>query len=239
MKFVSASIGTNMSGPTISERPSSSVGDYLKAIWELSREGAASTKDVADRLSVSSASVSNMFVRLQEMGLAEYERYQGASLTEAGRVEALRLLRRHRLIETFLLKCLGYSWEDVHEEAESLEHSVSDGFTERLAEFLGHPAHDPHGDPIPAADGSLEPDESFPLSGVVAGQRVRIYRVGDEEAAKLAYLEEHGLMPGRLLKVKEARTVDGVVTVEDEEGETRILGEPLAGSVFVRSAARG
>jgi Mn-dependent DtxR family transcriptional regulator len=115
------------------------VGDYLKAIWELSREGAASTKDIADRLSISSASVSNMFVRLQEMGLAEYERYQGASLTEAGRVEALRLLRRHRLIETFLLKCLNYSWEDVHEEAESLEHSVSDGFTERLAEFLGHP----------------------------------------------------------------------------------------------------
>lgn len=123
------------------------MGDYLKAIWELSREGAASTKDIADRLSISSASVSNMFVRLQEMGLAEYERYQGASLTEAGRVEALRLLRRHRLIETFLLKCLNYSWEDVHEEAESLEHSVSDGFTERLVEFLGHPprpARRPH-----------------------------------------------------------------------------------------------
>jgi DtxR family transcriptional regulator, Mn-dependent transcriptional regulator len=238
-KFVSVSIGANMSGPTISERPSSSVGDYLKAIWELSRGGAASTKDVADRLSVSSASVSNMFTRLQEMGLAEYERYQGASLTEAGRVEALRLLRRHRLIEIFLLKCLGYSWEDVHEEAESLEHSVSDGFTERLAEFLGHPAHDPHGDPIPAADGSLEPDDSFPLSATVAGQLVRIYRVAEKEAAKLAYLEEHGLMPGRLLEIKEVRDVDGVVTVENEEGEIRILGEPLAGSVFVRSASRG
>jgi DtxR family Mn-dependent transcriptional regulator len=215
------------------------VGDYLKAIWELSREGAASTKDIADRLSISSASVSNMFVRLQEMGLAEYERYQGASLTEAGRVEALRLLRRHRLIETFLLKCLNYSWEDVHEEAESLEHSVSDGFTERLAEFLGHPPHDPHGDPIPAADGSLEPDDSFPLSAAAAGQLVRIYRVGDEEAAKLAYLEEQGLMPGRLLDVKEVRAFDGVITVEDEEGETRILGGPLADSVFVRSTSGG
>ncbi len=238
MKLASASIGTKMNGSSISER-SSSVGDYLKAIWELSQEDTASTKDVADRLSISSASVTNMFTRLQEMGLAEYERYQGASLTEAGRVEALRLLRRHRLIETFLLKCLGYSWEDVHEEAESLEHSVSDGFTERLAEFLGHPAHDPHGDPIPAADGSLEPDDSFPLSATAAGQRVRIYRVGEREATKLAYLEEHGLTPGRLLEVKEVRTVDGVVTVEDEEGETRILGEPLAGSVFVRSASRG
>jgi DtxR family transcriptional regulator, Mn-dependent transcriptional regulator len=226
-----------MNGTAISERPSSSVGDYLKAILELSREGAASTKDVADRLSVSAASVSNMFVRLQEMGLADYERYRGASLTQAGRVEALRLLRRHRLIETFLLRSLGYSWEDVHAEAERLEHSVSDGFTERLAEFLAHPTHDPHGDPIPAADGSLEPDDSFPLSVAAAGQLVRIYRVGDEEAAKLAYLEEHGLMPGRLLKVKEVRAVDGVVTVEDAEGETRILGEPLAGSVFVRSAS--
>src|SRR5215216_2343079 len=106
-----------MDGPTTVKSPSSSVGDYLKAIWELSEEGTASTKDVADRLSIASASVSNMFVRLREMGLAEYERYQGASLTEAGRLEALRLLKRHRLIETFLLECLGYSWQEVHEEA--------------------------------------------------------------------------------------------------------------------------
>src|SRR5215212_7634281 len=228
-----------MDGPTTVKPPSTSVGDYLKAIWELSGEGTASTKDVADRLSIASASVSNMFVRLREMGLAEYERYHGATLTEAGRLEALRLVRRHRLIETFLLECLAYSWEDVHEEAESLEHSVSDGFTERLAEFLGYPAHDPHGDPIPAADGSLEPDDSFPLSAAAAGQRVRIYRVDDEEATKLSYLEEHGLMPGRLLEVKEVRTVDEVVTVEDAEGETHILGEPLAGSVFVWSASEG
>jgi DtxR family transcriptional regulator, Mn-dependent transcriptional regulator len=236
LKFTSASIATKMIGSATSEHPSSSVGDYLKAIWELSQEGAASTTDVAARLSVSPASVSSMFTRLQEMGLAEYERYHGASLTEAGRVQALGLLRRHRLIETFLLECLDYSWEDVHQEAESLEHSVSDGFTQRLAEFLGYPAHDPHGDPIPAADGSLELDDSFPLSEAVAGQRVRIYRVGDEEAAKLAYLEQQGLMPGRLLEVKEVRTVDGVVTVEYEEGEIRILGGPLAGSIFVRSS---
>src|SRR5215210_3955665 len=175
-----------------------------------------------------------MFVRLREMGLVEYERYQGASLTEAGRVEALRLLRRHRLIETFLLECLDYSWEEVHEEAESLEHSVSDAFTERLAEFLGHPDHDPHGDPIPAADGSLEPDDSFPLATAATGQRILIYRVSDEEAAKLAYLEEHGLTPGRLLEVKEVRALDGVVTVEDEDGEARSLGNPLASSVYVR-----
>jgi DtxR family Mn-dependent transcriptional regulator len=235
----SGSIGAAMDGPMTDKPPSSSVGDYLKAIWELSEEGAASTKEVADRLSLSSASVTNMFVRLREMGLAEYERYQGATLTEAGRVEALRLLRRHRLIETFLLEHLDYSWDEVHEEAESLEHSVSDGFTERLAAFLGYPAHDPHGDPIPSADGSLEPDDSFPLAAAATGQRVRIYRVGDEESAKLAYLEEHGLTPGRLLEVREVRALDGVVIVEDEDGKTPTLGGPLAGSVFVRSVSEG
>src|ERR687890_1132031 len=182
MVIDSANIRATMDKSTTLKPPSSSVGDYLKAIWELSGEGAASTKEVADRLSVSPSSVSNMFVRLQEMGLAEHERYRGATLTEAGRLEALRLLRRHRLIETFLLECLGYSWDEVHEEAESLEHSVSDAYTERLAEFLGYPEHDPHGDPIPAKDGSLEPDDSFPLSEAAAGQRLRVFRVGPEDA---------------------------------------------------------
>jgi DtxR family transcriptional regulator, Mn-dependent transcriptional regulator len=237
----SASISATMSGRTIVKRPSSSVGDYLKAIWELSEEGAAesaaSTNDVAERLSFSAASVSNMFGRLQEMGLAEYERYHGATLTEEGRTEALRLLRRHRLIETFLSERLGYSWEEVHEEAESLEHSVTDAFTERLAAFLGHPAQDPHGDPIPSADGTLAADDSFPLAEATPGQRVRIYRVGDEEPARLAYLEELGLTPGRLLEVREVRVLDGVVVVEDEAVETRSIGGPLAGSVFVRSAS--
>jgi len=235
----SVSIGATMDGPTTVKSPSSSVGDYLKAIWELSEEGAASTKDVADRLSISSASVTNMFVRLREMGLAEYERYRGATLTEAGRLEALRLLRRHRLIENFLLECLGYSWEEVHEEAESLEHAVSDGFTDRLAEFLGHPEHDPHGDPIPANDGTLEPDDSFPLAEAAAGQRLRVCRVGPEDAPTLAVLEGSGLLPGKVLTVREMRALDGLVTVEGEDGETRTLGGPLAGSVFVRSASEG
>src|SRR5215216_6902736 len=147
MVIGSANIGARMNGTAISGPPSSSVGDYLKAIWELSGEGAASTKDVAERLSIRSASATNMFARLQEMGFVDYERYQGASLTERGRKEALRLVRRHRLIETFLLEHLGYDWQEVHDEAERLEHAVSDGFTGRLAELLGHPDHDPHGMP--------------------------------------------------------------------------------------------
>ena len=214
--------------------PSASVGDYLKAIWEIAGSGAASTKDVAERLSIAPPSVTNMFVRLQEMEFVEYERYRGASLTGRGREEALRLVRRHRLIETFLLEHLGYSWEEVHEEAESLEHAVSDAFTERLAEFLGHPGNDPHGDPIPTADGTLEPDDSFPLGDATAGQRVRIFKVKAKNGSILSYLGERGLVPGRRLMVREVRDLDGVITVEDEDGESHALGAPLARSVFVR-----
>src|ERR687893_1136035 len=221
------------SGATKTPALSASVGDYLKAIWSLGG-GAASTKDVSGQLSVSPASVTSMLGRLQEMGLVRYERYRGASLTELGRSEALRLVRRHRLIETFLLEHLGYDWQEVHEEAERLEHAVSDGFTERLAELLGHPDHDPHGDPIPSAEGTLEADDSFTLSRAVAGQRLRISKVRDEDAAMLDYFGDRNLVPGRLLRVREVRALDGVVIVEDEE-EVYTLGEPLARSIFVRN----
>src|SRR4028119_515866 len=217
--------------------PSSSVGDYLKAVWDLTGfSGAiAGTKDVADKLSVSPASVTNMFVRLQEMGLVEYERYRGVSLTGRGRSEALRLVRRHRLIKTFLpehlgytrqggheaagrggarrsealrlvrrhrliktflLEHLGYTRQEVHEEAERLEHAVSDGFTERLAELLGHPGHDPHGDPIPSADGTLVADDSFSLGEAAAGVRVRIRKIADAAAPGPAHHGGRGPVPG-------------------------------------------
>src|SRR5215213_1222825 len=230
-------MGHEMNDLSETRTPSSSVGDYLKAVWELAvdAEGAASTKSVATRLSVSPASVTNMFARLQEMGLVRYERYRGATLTERGRREALRLVRRHRLIEIFLLEHLGYDWQEVHEEAERLEHAVSDSFTERLAELLGHPNHDPHGDPIPSAEGILEVDDSFPLSQPVVGRRLRIAKVRDEDAATLDYFGDRNLVPGRWLRVREVRALDGVVVVEDEEAEVYALGEPLARSIFVRN----
>lgn len=213
---------------------SPSVGDYLKAVWELSEKDSASTKQIADRLSVAPESVTNMLGRLGERGLVEYEPYHGAMLTRRGREEALRLVRRHRLIETFLLEHLGYSWQEVHEEAERLEHTVSDGFTERLAEFLGHPDHDPHGDPIPTADGTMPPEDSRPLGEARVGERVLVSRVDHRDAAVLAYLGERGLVPGRMLEVREVRALDGVVAVEDEEGNSHTLGEPLVRSIFVR-----
>ena len=226
-----------MSGSAAVQPPSVSVEDYVKAIWEVAGADVASTKDVAERLLIAPPSVTNMFVRLREMGFVEYERYRGVSLTERGREEALRLVRRHRLIETFLLQHLGYSWDEVHEEAERLEHAVSDRFTERLAEYLGHPDQDPHGDPIPAADGTIQPDYSFPVSEAAPGQRIRISKVGDDPST-LDYLGERGLVPGRLLCVREVRDLDGVVTVEDEDGVAHALGEPLARAVYVRAAAR-
>lgn len=228
-----------MNEPTVIHPPSSSVGDYVKAIWEVAGRDVASTKEVADQLSIASASVTNMFGRLREMGLVEYERYRGASLTEAGRVEALRLVRRHRLIEAFLVGHLGYSWEEVHEEAEHLEHVVSDGFTERLARFLGHPVRDPHGAPIPAADGTVELDDSHPLDAAKPGEQVRISQINNRDSMVLAYLGEHGLIPGRLLEVKEVRDLDGVVTVEDEDGTPHSLGKLLAGSILVRITPEG
>lgn len=212
---------------------SSSIGDYLKAIWQLVGGGVASTSEVSEQLSVAPASVTRMLGRLQEMNLVRYERYRGASLTEKGRTEALRLVRRHRLIETFLLEHLEYSWQEVHDEAERLEHAVSDRFTERLAAFLGNPDYDPHGDPIPTEEGVLAQDDSFRLSDADSGQRVRISQVSDESAATLDYLGERGLVPGRLLLVREVRDLDAVVTVEDEDGKPHSLGESLAHSISV------
>lgn len=216
---------------------SSSVGDYLKAIWIVGGVESASTKDLADRLCVAPASVTNMLVRLREMGFVEYERYRGATLTTMGQKEALRLVRRHRLIETLLLEHLEYGWQEVHDEAERLEHAVSDLFTERLAEFLRYPGHDPHGDPIPTADGALEAQETKPLSSTAAGDLVRILRVGSEDPAALSYLGERELGPSRLVKVEEVRELDGVTTVRNDCGETHSLGDALADSIFVEDTA--
>jgi DtxR family Mn-dependent transcriptional regulator len=214
-----------------------SMEDYLRLVYELGLDGEeVGVSALARRLSISAPSVSNMAKRLAKAGLIRRAPYRGLTLTEEGRKAALGVVRRHRLVELYLVEVLGYSWEDVHEEAEKLEHAVSDRFTERLAELLGHPDHGPHGDPIPAADGTLEPDGSFPLPAAAAGQRVLIARVGHETTPLLTYLGERGLVPGRLLTVEEVRTLDGVVTVADEDGVTHSLGAPLAGKLFVRSA---
>lgn len=206
---------------------SNAVGDYLKAIWLLRREGRATTNAIAARLGFTPASVSGMLARLSEMGLVEHVRYRGATLTKAGEREAIRLVRRHRLVETFMIEELGYGWDEVHEEAEMLEHAVSDRFAERLAVLLNHPTHDPHGDPIPSAKGEIPrtPDEH--LSRLTPGTSIRVSRLRSQDAQVLTQLAAAGIVPGAVVKVEEHDRVSGAYHVVVER-ESHVLPAELA-----------
>jgi Mn-dependent transcriptional regulator len=209
---------------------SHAVGDYLKAIWSLSREGRASTNAIAEQLGYTPASVSGMLVRLGELGLVQHVRYRGATLTEAGEREALRLLRRHRLVETFMMRSLGYGWDEVHEEAEALEHVVSDRFAERLALLLGNPSHDPHGDPIPRLDGSLPDTPDEPLLELPEGATLRVARLRSQDPRVLTELAAFGVTPGAMLHIVTTRSEDAEMHV-DVDGEARRLPRDLAAVV--------
>lgn len=215
---------------------SDAAGDYLKAIWSLSRDGPASTNAIAEHLGFTPASVSGMLGRLAEAGLVDHVRYRGATLSDAGRREALRLIRRHRLVETFMIRELGYGWDEVHDEAESIEHAVSDRFAERLASLLGHPSHDPHGDPIPRPDGSLPDTPDRPLSDLADGVALRVARLLSQDGATLAHLAELGIEPGATVRVTGREPRGGLFDVEvsgracslSRELADRIRGEVVA-----------
>lgn len=181
---------------------SDAVCNYLKAIWVLAEDKSVSTKDLSEHLGVTAPSVTGMLGKLAKLGLVTYERYYGAKLTKEGRLEALRLLRRHRLIETFLIDYLDYSWDEIHEEAELMEHTMTDRFTERLAEKLGQPAFDPHGDPIPTADGTLPQRVGKPLASLEVGEELEVNRILSQESEVLTYLFDLGVKPGAVLEVK-------------------------------------
>jgi DtxR family Mn-dependent transcriptional regulator len=205
-----------------------SVEDYLKAIYRLSPEGRpASTSDIAHLLDLSAPSVSGMVKRLSELGLLEHIPYKGVQLTDAGRRAALRMVRRHRLIEAYLVEFLGYGWDTVHAEAERLEHAVSDTLVERMAAALGHPAVDPHGDPIPDADGSILELASVALSEVEVGATVEIRRVDEGDPERLRYLAALGLVPGVIVTLVDRQPFGGPVTVESS-GVRHIIGAELA-----------
>jgi len=212
---------------------SASVGDYLKAIWVLGRDGPATTGDLARVLGVTAPSVTGMLGKLKRLGLIRYRRYYGAELTEDGRAEALRLVRRHRLLETFLIRDLGFSWDEVHREAEAMEHVMSERFTERLADHLGQPTHDPHGDPIPRADGSLPTTPSTALGDVAVGRRFIVSRVLSQDPDVLAYITEHGLGPGSELEVRGREPVGNLLRVS-VEGEGVAVSRELAGLILGR-----
>ena len=217
---------------------SRSAEDYLKAVYSLTeREESASTSALAESLDVQPASVTGMVKRLAESGYLEHARYRGVRLTEAGSREALRIIRRHRILETYLHMHLGYSWEDVHQEAERLEHAASDALIDRMATILEHPSHDPHGAPIPTSSGEIEISALVTLNEVEPGVAVEIRSVQDEEPDRLRYLETLGLVPGVRIVVQERAPFDGPTTISIGNRETaEIIGSDLADGIFVAPA---
>ncbi|MGP6173862.1 metal-dependent transcriptional regulator [Corynebacterium sp. A21] len=217
----------------VSELPDRSQ-DYLKAIWnvaEYSGEPAA-LGELAARVGQKTTTAAEAIRRLASKGLVENEPYRGITLTEAGRELAVAMVRRHRLLETFLVQVLGYSWDEVHEDAELLEHSVSDRFVARIDAHLGHPARDPHGDPIPDAEGQLPPVEWISLAAVVAGDTVTVEQADDRDPQLLRYLSAHGLIPGTQLTVL-GPPVAGMLKVE-VAGEDVVLAETSLADIRVR-----
>ena len=171
--------------------------------------GAATTNDLAQHLGVAPASVSGMVRRLAEQGLLAHEPYRGARLTPAGRAAALRTLRRHRVIESYLVRALDYPWDLVHEEAERLEHAASDELIDRMAAAVGEPAVDPHGAPIPTRDGAVDETRHTSLADLAPGERATVARVRDEDASLLRYLADLGLRPGAVVAVTARAPFDG------------------------------
>jgi DtxR family Mn-dependent transcriptional regulator len=195
--------------------------DYLKQIFLLGGDGdRVSTQALARKLRVRPASVTEMVGRLAQLDLVEHSPYHGVRLTDAGRRVALEMLRHHRLLETFLVEALGYKWDQVHEEAERLEHVISERFEERIAEAMGHPTHDPHGDPIPSPDLSLPTgDSSVPLQELPVGYRGTLVRVGSQDPDNLNLLRRLGLAPGSTVEV----VSDDTRGVRVQVGEDRFL----------------
>lgn len=212
---------------------SQAVEDYLKVIYQLQEGGdPVSTSDIARSLDVSSASVTNMVKRLAQLGLVEYESYRGVKLTRTGEKVALEIIRHHRLLELYLREVMGYSWDKIHDEAEHLEHHISEDFEDKLDELLGFPTHDPHGDPIPTREGQIAEITTDPLADVEPGCSVVIQRVSDTDPEMLDYLEEIGLLPGTELRVLEKAPFHGPIKVLIREGE-RVVGHRIATNIFV------
>jgi DtxR family transcriptional regulator, Mn-dependent transcriptional regulator len=208
--------------------------DYLKAIYDLERSGnAAGTNEIAAQLAIAPASVSGMVRRLAEQGLIEHERYHGARLTEAGRRAALRTIRRHRIIEAYLVQALGYAWDRVHDEAEQLEHAASDDLIDRMAAAIGEPARDPHGAPIPTREGAVDEPRLTSIDELAVGEQARVRRVSDRDGERLRYLAELGMTPGTIFEVVERAPFDGPITVRLEDGSARSVGRTLARQVLV------
>ena len=211
---------------------SESAQDYLKTIWKLQRADEMSTTALADALSVSPASATAMLKKLATLGLVVHERYHGATLTPTGERMALEVVRHHRLLELYLMEALGLSWDQVHEEAERLEHHLSDELEARIDRALGFPTRDPHGDPIPSPELLLQSDEMVCLSDLEAGSMTVVRRVPDGDPELLRYLATLGLVPAEEVTIVEQAPFDGPVTVE-VRGARHAIGRSLAAQIEV------
>jgi DtxR family Mn-dependent transcriptional regulator len=211
--------------------------DYLKALYLLGGdERPVPTRELAQRLGISSPSVSEMVTKLTSQGLVEHDRYRGQQLTREGRKVALELVRHHRLLEMFLVRVLGYTWDEVHDEAERLEHVISERMEQRIFELLGRPELDPHGHAIPTLGGKVRSVSHRALSECRAGEKVMVQGVSDEDPGKLRELQRRGLMPGTRIAVVAGSQFEGPIEVRIK-GRRESVPLGLARSVFVAEAS--
>jgi DtxR family transcriptional regulator, Mn-dependent transcriptional regulator len=210
--------------------------DYLKALYQLhGDQRPVPTRELAQRLGISSPSVSEMVTRLSAQGLVEHDRYRGQQLTREGRKVAVELVRHHRLLEMFLVQVLGYSWDEVHDEAERLEHVISERMEQRIFELLGHPQLDPHGHAIPTLGGKVRPVSNRPLSESRAGEKLVVQGVSDDDPVKLRELDRRGLLPGTRIDVVAESEFEGPIEIR-VRGRREALPLGLARAIFVAEA---
>ncbi|MBF6058023.1 MULTISPECIES: metal-dependent transcriptional regulator [Thiomicrorhabdus] len=216
---------------------SKALEDYLKIIYKLesgSSEGkGVQTSAIAERLAISQASVSNMLKKLAEQHYIEYARYHGVSLTPAGRKIALGMVRKHRILELYLVERLGYSWDEVDEEAEVLEHSISDKLANRMWEDLGRPTQDPHGSPIPDVDGAMQFQDWIALTEVDLDQSVRLRRIKNRTPEELRYLSSIGLSTGTRIVVKNRAPAEGPLLIKVEQDQLQAIDYRMAEALMV------
>jgi DtxR family Mn-dependent transcriptional regulator len=218
-------------------RPSEAIEDYAKAIYAIEDRapGPVSTNALAERLGVAPSTVTAMAKRLEDLGLVDYTPYRGMNLTERGRRVALEVVRHHRLLESFLATSLDMPWDRVHDEAEVLEHYISEDLERIIAEKLGDPVRDPHGDPIPTADLAIVADETVSLTELEPGDRGTFLRVSDRDAEMLRFLDERGIRPGCELAVTGRDPFDGPIYIE-VDGRGHAMGGRLAAAIRIAPA---
>ncbi len=213
--------------------------DYLKAIYHLRGErGAVTAKEIAREMAVSPSTVTSMLKKLSQLRLIGYTPYHGVDLSAAGEKVALEVIRHHRLLELFLQEVLGYSLSTVHDEAERLEHTLSDELEDRISSVLGHPLTDPHGSPIPRPDGTMEEGPQVPLTDMAPGERSIVSRLLSRDPAHLQYLETIGLTPRARVRLLDKRPLDGPLSVEIGADRREVIGHELARLILVGPPGR-